>query len=168
MLEFHTKSRNVEKVLKLSIVQDKLKKMGCELPQCPTPVAAYLPAQRVGNLIYASGQTAWVEGVLMYQGQVGTSVSLDKAYESAKISALNCLSAISTIEDLDKIRIIRVTGYVNACSDFGDHPKVINGASELMEALFGENGKHARSAIGVASLPTQASVEIEVIAQVIQ
>lgn len=151
----------------MSMIEEKLKELGYELPECPAPVAAYLPVQRVGNIIYASGQTAWVGGVLQYKGQVGTTVSLEEAYESAKISALNCLSAIRTIENLDRIRIIRITGYVNATSDFGDHPKVINGASELMEALFGEKGKHARSAIGVGSLPTQASVEIEVIAQVI-
>lgn len=148
-------------------ITERLKKLGFELPVCPEPVASYLPVQRAGKIIYASGQTAWVNGTLKYQGQVGKTVSIDEAYESAKISALNCLSAIETIVDLDTIRIIRVTGYVNATSDFGDQPKVINGASDLMEKLFEENGKHARSAIGVGSLPSQASVEVEIIAEVI-
>ena len=84
---------------------------------------------------------------------------------SAKLSALNCLSAIATVADLDSIRIVRVTGYVNAVPEFGDQPRVINGASELLQALYGENGRHARSAIGVGSLPTNASVEVEIIAE---
>ena len=147
------------------MVLEKLKEMGLELPVCPAPVAAYLPVQTAGKLIYASGQTAWVKGVLQYAGKVGGSVSVEEAYESAKLSALNCLSAIATVADLDSIRIVRVTGYVNAVPEFGDPPRVINGASELLQALYGENGRHARSAIGVGSLPTNASVEVEIIAE---
>ena len=128
-------------------------------------MAAYLPVQTAGKLIYASGQTAWVKGDLQYAGKVGGSVSVEEAYESAKLSALNCLSAIATVADLDSIRIVRVTGYVNAVPEFGDQPRVINGASELLQALYGENGRHARSAIGVGSLPTNASVEVEIIAE---
>lgn len=152
---------------KLSEVETKLKEIGLELPVCPAPVAAYLPALRTGNLIYASGQTAWVAGKLQYAGKVGQTISIEDAYESAKISALNCLSAIRTIADLDTIRIIRVTGFVNATADFGEQPKVINGASNLLEQLFGEKGRHARSAIGVGSLPSNASVEIEIIAEIL-
>lgn len=147
------------------MVLEKLKEMGLELPVCPAPVAAYLPVQTAGKLIYASGQTAWVKGELQYVGKVGGSVSVEEAYESAKLSALNCLSAIATVADLDSIRIVRVTGYVNAVPEFGDQPRVINGASELLQALYGENGRHARSAIGVGSLPTNASVEVEIIAE---
>ncbi len=147
------------------MVLEKLKEMGLELPVCPAPVAAYLPVQTAGKLIYASGQTAWVKGELQYAGKVGGSVSVEEAYESAKLSALNCLSAIATVADLDSIRIVRVTGYVNAVPEFGDQPRVINGASELLQALYGENGRHARSAIGVGSLPTNASVEVEIIAE---
>lgn len=149
----------------MSRIEEKLKELGMELPVCPAPVAAYLPAQRYGNIIYASGQTAWVKGELQYVGKVGSEVTLQEAYESARLSAVNCLSAIKTVADLDRIRIVRVTGYVNAVSDFGDQPLVINGASELLEKLFGENGRHARSAIGVGSLPTNASVEVEIIAE---
>lgn len=152
----------------MSNVEKRLEAMGIILPGCPAPVAAYLPVQQAGDLIYASGQTAWVNGVLQYPGKVGAEVSLEEAYESAKLSAINCLSAIKTITDLDSIRIVRVTGFVNAVPDFGNQPQVVNGASELMEAAFLENGKHARSAIGVGSLPTQASVEIEIIAQKIK
>ena len=147
------------------MVLEKLKEMGLELPVCPAPVAAYLPVQTAGKLIYDSGQTAWVKGELQSAGKVGGSVSVEEAYESAKLSALNCLSAIATVADLDSIRIVRVTGYVNAVPEFGDQPRVINGASELLQALYGENGRHARSAIGVGSLPTNASVEVEIIAE---
>lgn len=147
------------------MVLEKLKEMGLTLPECPKPVAAYLPVQTAGKLIYASGQTAWVDGKLLYAGKVGGGVSVEEAYESAKLSAVNCLSAIATVADLDAIRIVRVTGYVNAVPEFGDQPKVINGASELLVSLYGENGRHARSAIGVGSLPTNASVEVEIIAE---
>lgn len=149
----------------MSMIEERLKELGLELPVCPTPVAAYLTVQTAGKLIYASGQTAWVNGELQYTGKVGDTVSIEEAYESAKISAINCLSAIKTVADLDSIRIVRVTGYVNATPDFGEQPKVINGASELLEKLFGENGRHARSAIGVGSLPSNASVEVEIIAE---
>ena len=147
------------------MILEKLAEMGLELPVCPAPVAAYLPVQTAGKLIYASGQTAWVAGELKYAGKVGGAVSVEEAYESAKLSALNCLSAIATVADLDAIRIVRVTGYVNAVPEFGDQPKVVNGASELLQALYSENGRHARSAIGVGSRPTNASVEIEIIAE---
>ncbi len=147
------------------MVIEKLREMGIELPECPKPVAAYLPVQTAGKLIYASGQTAWVKGVLQYPGKVGGDVSIEEAYESAKLSAVNCLSAIATVADLDSIRIVRVTGFVNGVPDFGDQPRVVNGASELLEKLYGENGRHARSAIGVGSLPTNASVEVEIIAE---
>ena len=164
----------------MSNVEQKLQAMGLKLPACPAPVAAYLPVQTAGNLIYASGQTAWVDGKLLYAGKVGGDVSIADAYESAKISAVNCLSAIATVADLDHIRIVRVHGWVNGVPDFGDQPAVVNGdvaltgnrtmpllyaADELLEALYGEHGRHARSAIGVGSLPTNASVEIEIIAE---
>ena len=149
----------------MSNVEQKLQAMGLKLPACPAPVAAYLPVQTAGHLIYASGQTAWVDGKLLYAGKVGGDVSIADAYESAKISAVNCLSAIATVADLDHIRIVRVHGWVNGVPDFGDQPAVVNGASELLEALYGEHGRHARSAIGVGSLPTNASVEIEIIAE---
>jgi len=152
----------------VSKIEEKLSEMGLELPVCPAPVAAYLPVQKAGKLVYASGQTAWVNGVLQYAGKVGGTVSIEEAYESAKLSAINCLSAIKTIVDLDKIRIVRVTGFVNAVPEFGDQPKVVNGASELLEKLYGANGKHARSAIGVGSLPTNASVEVEIIAEILE
>ena len=135
----------------MSNVEQKLQAMGLKLPACPAPVAAYLPVQTAGKLLYA--------------GKVGGDVSVADAYESAKLSAVNCLSAIATVADLDQIRIVRVHGWVNGVPDFGDQPAVVNGASELLEALYGEHGRHARSAIGVGSLPTNASVEIEIIAE---
>ena len=128
----------------MSNVEQKLQAMGLKLPACPAPVAAYLPVQTAGNLIYASGQTAWVDGKLLYAGKVGGDVSIADAYESAKISAVNCLSAIATVADLDRIRIVRVHGWVNGVPDFGDQPAVVNGASELLEALYGDFKIYAR------------------------
>ncbi|MBR6500262.1 MAG: RidA family protein [Firmicutes bacterium] len=152
----------------MSKIEEKMKELGLELPVCPKPVGAFLPAQKAGKLIYASGQTAWINGKQCYQGKVGTDLTVEEGYESAKISAINCLSAIQLVEDLDNIRIVRVTGYVNGGPDFGKQPEVLNGASDLLLQLFGENGRHARSAIGVASLPTGGSVEVEIIAEVLE
>ena len=152
----------------MSKIEEKLKSMGMELPECPKPVGAFLPVQRAGKMIYAAGQTAWINGKQCYQGKVGKDLTVEEAYKSAKFSAINCLSAIRTVEDLDNIHIVRVTGYVNCEPDFGKHPEVINGASDLLLELFGENGRHARSAIGVGSLPTGGSVEIEIIAEVLE
>lgn len=145
-------------------VEKKLSEMGYELPACPVPVAAYEPAQVAKNFIFVSGNTAFYNGKLLYAGKVGGDISIDEAYESAKISALRCISALASVADLDKVRILQVSGYINAVDDFGSHPKVLNGASELIKALFGEKGKHARKAIGSNSLPDNASVEIEMIA----
>lgn len=146
-------------------IEKKLIELGLYLPECPKPVAAYLPIQKIGKTIYCSGQTAFIDGRWIFPGKVGEDVTIEQAYESAKWSAVNCLSAIATVANLDHIRIVRIHGWVNAVPTFGDQPKVINGASELFEKLFGENGRHARSAIGVGSLPSNASVEIEVICE---
>lgn len=145
-------------------VEERLKELGIELPPCPVPVAAYCPAQIVGNIIFVSGNTAYVGDELKYAGKVGLQVSQEEAYESAKICAIRCLSGLKSVADLDKIRIIQVSGYVNAIPEFEKHPAVINGASELIEKVFSEKGKHARKAIGVNSLPDNASVELELVA----
>lgn len=147
-------------------VEKRLEKHGLTVPDCPVPVAAYVPAQFAGNLIFASGQCSWVDGELLYRGRVGENVSLEEAYESAKISALRCISELKSVADLDSLRIVKVTGFVNAVPGYEKQPKVINGASELIELAFGEKGKHARAAVGVGSLPDNASVEVEIIAYV--
>jgi enamine deaminase RidA (YjgF/YER057c/UK114 family) len=145
-------------------VEKKIIKLGLQIPGCPEPVGAYVIAKGAGDLIFTSGQTAWIDGVLKYPGKVGTQITLDEAKESAKISALRCISALNNIEDLDNLRIVKVLGFVNGAEGFGDHPEVLNGASDLIEKVFGIDGKHARCAIGVATLPDNASVELEMIA----
>ena len=149
-------------------VEKKLKELGIELPECPKPVAAYVPATCENGFIFASGQTAWVDGKLLYPGKVGEAVSVEEAYESAKISAVRVIAELkSIVGDLDNIKhIVKVTGYVNSAPDFGAQPKVVNGASELFCEVFGEAGKHARVAFGVGALPDNASVEIDVIAAI--
>ncbi|HHW93089.1 MAG TPA: RidA family protein [Clostridiaceae bacterium] len=149
-------------------VERKLLEMGVQLVECPKPGARYVPVQRSGNLLFASGQTSVVEGELLYAGKLGRDVSDDDGYESAKIACLRCISALAAYADLDNLRIIKVTGFVNTYGDYGNQPSIVNGASDLIEDAFGEKGQHARAAIGVAGLPGNASVEIELIAEVIE
>jgi len=143
----------------------KLKEMGIELPQAPKPLAAYVPAVQAGDLVYTSGQLPMAAGELKCSGKVGLDVSLEDAYEAAKLCAINCLSALKgEIGCLDKIgRIVKVTGFVNSAPGFTSQPKVINGASEFFVEVFGEAGKHARAAVGVNELPIDAAVEVEII-----
>ncbi len=150
----------------MSIIEKRIQELGYELPECPTPVAAYVPAAAASEtLLFASGQTAVVDGREKYIGIVGKDITVEQAYDAARIAALRLLAEVkSVIGDLDRVeRIVKVNGYVNAVPGFGDQPKVINGASEFFEAVFGEKGKHARAAIGVGSLPSNAPVEVEVV-----
>jgi len=131
-------------------------------------VAEYIPAKKIGNLVFTSGQGPIKDGKFIYVGKIGGEVSLKEGYESAKICALNCLAAIkSVIGSLDKIdEIIKVKGYVNSTSDFYRQPEVVNGASELIVKIFGKKGKHARSALGTSVLPGNIPVELEMIVKV--
>lgn len=149
-------------------VEAKLKELGITIPQAAKPVAAYVPAVRTGNLIFVSGQLPIVGGELKCKGIVGRDVDIQQGYEAARICAINCLAAIKTVEpDLDKVRrIVKVTGFVNSIPDSGDQPKVVNGASELLQAVFGERGIHARAAVGMSGLPLGAAVEVEMIVEV--
>ena len=152
----------------MSRVEERLKELGLELPPCPVPVAAYVPAAEAGSFVFASGQTAIVDGVLQYKGKLGKDVSVEEGYQSARIAGLRVISELKAIlGDLDRIeRIVKVTGYVNGTPDFADQPKVVNGASELFREVFGEKGEHSRVAVGAGSLPDGASVEIYLIAYV--
>ena len=151
-----------------SIVEGRLKSLGLELPPCPKPVGAYVLATEASRFVFASGQTPIVGDKLVYRGKVDSEISVEQGYEAAGICALRCLAELkSAVGSLDRVeRIVKVTGYVNSAPGFGDQPKVVNGASELLEKVFGEKGKHARAAIGVAELPGGAPVEIELIALV--
>jgi len=146
----------------------KLEKMGIVLPEIPKPVAAYIPAKQTGNLVFTAGQLPMVQGELISKGLLGQDVEIDEANKAARICTLNALAAIKgVIGDLDRInQIIRVVGYVASVPTFTQQPAVVNGASELLLEIFGENGKHARSAVGMAVLPFNASVEIELTVEV--
>ena len=146
-------------------VADRLAELGLALPPVVPPVAAYVPAQISGNLVYTAGQLPMVGGVLPAVGKVGAEVGADEAQEYARICALNALAAAdSVIGSLDRVtRVVKVTGFVASAPDFTGQPGVVNGASELLGEVFGDAGKHARSAVGVAVLPLDAPVEVEII-----
>jgi enamine deaminase RidA (YjgF/YER057c/UK114 family) len=144
-------------------IEVRLQELGFDLPTAPKPVAAYVPGKRVGNLVFTAGQLPMVDGKLFSKGLLGQDVEIEEANKAARICALNALAAIKgVIGDLDQIKqIVRVVGYVASVPTFTQQPAVVNGASELLVEIFGEVGKHARSAVGMAVLPLNASVEIE-------
>ena len=148
-------------------IKEKLESLGLTLPVVALPVAAYVPAVRTGNLVFVAGQLPLVDGKIVKEGKVGKEVTPEEAKEMAQVCALNALAAIALVADIDQIeRIVRVGGFVNGIPGFFAIPPIINGASELFIKLFGEvNGKHARTAIGVAELPLNAPVEVEVLVQ---
>ena len=147
---------------------ERLAALGLTLPPVTAPVAAYVPAVRTGAYVYVSGQLPVVDGKLPATGKVGDEVSAEDAAAMARTCALNALAAAaSAAGGLEGIRrIVKVTGFVASAPGFGGQPQVINGASELFIEVFGEDGKHARSAVGVAELPLNAPVEVELIAEV--
>ena len=148
-------------------IKAKLAELGLTLPEAALPVAAYVPAVRTGNLVFTAGQLPLVDGKIPFVGKVGSDVTPEQAKDMAQICALNALAAISLVADIDQIeKIVRVGCFVNGIPGFVAIPAVINGASELLIKLFGEvNGKHARTAIGVAELPLNAPVEVEMVVQ---
>jgi len=147
--------------------ETRLRELGLELPAVPQPAGAYVPATRARGLIFTSGQLPFENGELRKTGKVGDAVSAEEAYAAARLCALNALAAAAAeAGGLDRIsRIIKVTGFVASASDFNLQPQVINGASELIGNIFGEAGLHARSAVGVAELPLDAPVEVELVAE---
>ena len=148
-------------------IKEKLSGLGLALPVAALPVAAYVPAVKSGNFVFVAGQLPLVDGKIVKEGKVGKEVTPEEAKDMAQVCALNALAAISLVADIDQIeKIVRVGGFVNGAPGFFAIPAVINGASELFIKLFGDvNGKHARTAIGVAELPLNAPVEVEVIVQ---
>ena len=149
-------------------VEEKLKEMGLTLPETPKPVAAYIPALQVGDLVFTSGQIPISGGKLKFKGKVGAEVSKEQGYEAARLCALNALSAIKgVIGNLDRVeQVVKVVGFVASAEGFTEQPAVVNGASEFLQELFGEKGVHARSAVGVAELPLGVPVEVELIVKV--
>ncbi|MCG6913106.1 RidA family protein [bacterium BMS3Abin03] len=150
------------------MIEDKIKELGYDLPETPKPLAAYIPALKTGDYVYTSGQVPLVKGELKFAGKIGSDLSLEDGQKAAIICALNALSAIKgVLVNLEKIeRVIKLTVFVNSANGFTDQPKVANGASEFLGKIFGENGKHTRSAVGVSELPVNSAVEIEMIVKV--
>ena len=148
--------------------EDKLRELGLALPTVPTPVANYVPFRRAGDMVYLSGQGQRKADGSYHTGKVGRDVTWEEAYEHAKITALGLLAAAKIAAGgLDKVEIVKVLGMVNGVPEFADQPKVINGCSDLFVAVLGERGRHARSAVGMGSLPNNMTVEIEAVIRVI-
>jgi enamine deaminase RidA (YjgF/YER057c/UK114 family) len=146
---------------------ENLARLGLTLPNVPAPIAAYVNCVRTGNLLFLSGGLP-IDGDRKIIGQVPRDVSIEKAQEASRMAILNRLAVIqSEIGSIDRVtRIVTLNGFVNAASDFYDHPKVINGASELLLEIFGDKGKHSRTALGISSLPLNVAVEINLIVEV--
>ncbi|BCW89025.1 hypothetical protein sos41_21800 [Alphaproteobacteria bacterium SO-S41] len=150
-------------------IDAKLKDLGIELPTPPAPVASYVPYVRTGNLVFVSGQVTMGAKGLEYVGTVGAEISLEDGKAAARLCAINLIAQAKAAcgGDLDKVtRVVKVVGFVNAVPGFKDHPEVINGASDLFQAVFGDAGKHARAAVGAGSLPRNVAVEVEAIFEV--
>ncbi|MEV1009827.1 RidA family protein [Streptomyces sp. NPDC049881] len=152
----------------MSVVEDRLAAIGLAVPPVAPPAGVYVPAVLSGSYVYTSGQVPLVDGALPYAGKVGAGVTAEQAYEMARLCALNALAAVkSVVGDLDRVvRVVKVLGFVASAPDFTAQPQVVNGASELLGEVFGEAGRHARSAVGVAALPLDAPVEVEILVEV--
>ena len=148
--------------------EERLDALGLALPAVPAPVAAYIPTVKSGAHVFTSGQLPMVEGALPLTGKVGAEVSAEQAKDLARTAALNAIAAVrAEVGDLSKVRrVVKVVGYVASAPEFTGQPGVVNGASELLGEVFGDAGRHARSAVGVAVLPLDAPVEIELIVEV--
>lgn len=150
-------------------IEQRLQELGLVLPPSPQPRFTYIPCSQTGNLIYLSGQDCRdSNGKLIYEGKLGSDLTIEQGQEAARQTILNCLAVMKGyLGDLDRVvRIVKLLGFVNSAPGFADQPYVMNGASNLLVDVFGENGKHARSAIGTNELPFHTPVEIEIIAEI--
>jgi enamine deaminase RidA (YjgF/YER057c/UK114 family) len=152
----------------MSTPEERLAELGLTLPAVPAPVAAYIPTVRSGAHVFTSGQLPMVEGALPLTGKVGADVTAEQAKDLARTAALNAIAAVrAEVGELSRVRrVVKVVGYVASSPDFTGQPGVINGASELIGEVFGDAGRHARSAVGVAVLPLDAPVEVELVVEV--
>jgi enamine deaminase RidA (YjgF/YER057c/UK114 family) len=148
-------------------IEARLRELGIELPEPPKAVGAYVTVIRTGNLVITSGQLPWRGSRLLYSGKLGTDLTVEQGYEAARQSGLNAIAQLkSAVGDLDRIRrIVRLEGYVHCGPGFREHPQVLNGASELLNAVFGERGKHTRTAVGIHEMPLDSPVQIIVWAE---
>jgi enamine deaminase RidA (YjgF/YER057c/UK114 family) len=147
------------------MIETKIKELGYTLPEPAKPLAAYIPAIKIDKLVYTAGQLPSVNGQLQYKGKVGFDVSEEEGQKAAVLSLLNCLAVIKSVcGDLDQIeQVVKLTVFINSADGFTNQPKVANGASELLLKIFGDAGKHVRSAVGVNELPIDAALEIEMV-----
>ena len=150
------------------MIEKRLKDLGISIPNAPKPAGSYVPIVLTGKLAFVSGQIPIKDGQVVYQGKVGDTQSIDNAQEAAKLCVINGLAQIEaycgTLDNLEKI--IKISGFVNSIKDFTEHPKVINAASDLLMKIFDEKGRHSRIAIGVSSLPLNATVEIDMVVEI--
>ena len=150
------------------MIEKRLKDLGISIPNAPKPAGSYVPVVLTGKLAFVSGQIPIKDGQVVYQGKVGDTQSIDNAQEAAKLCVINGLAQIEaycgTLDNLEKI--IKISGFVNSTKDFTEHPKVINAASDLLMKIFDEKGRHSRIAIGVSSLPLNATIEIDMVVEI--
>ena len=149
-------------------VESQLEKLGIQLPPAPAGVGAYVPVIRMGNFVVTSGQLPWKGDKFLHSGKIGGELSIDQGYAAARQCAINAIAQLkAALGDLEKVRqIVRLEGFVHCATGFRDHPLVLNGASELLNTVFGERGKHTRVALGIADMPLNAPVQIVVWAEV--
>ncbi len=149
-------------------IEKRLKELGITLPAAPKAVANYVPAVRVGELLFTSGVLPMKEGTLAYEGKLGRELTVEQGQIAARLAVLNALAVVKQeIGDMEKVvRIVRLTGHVSSAPGFIQQPDVLNGASDLLVAVFGEAGRHARAALGAAELPLNSPIELELIVQV--
>ncbi len=151
----------------LTTATERLAELGLALPEVVPPLASYVPAVRTGDLVFTSGQLPMVDGAMEHTGLVGGPVTPEQAKDLARVCALNALAAIDALVGLDNVtRVVKVVGFVASATGFTGQPAVVNGASELLGEVFGDAGRHARSAVGVAALPLDAPVEVELVVEV--
>ena len=144
--------------------EERLAAMGVTLPEVPVPIATYVPFKQAGSLLFLSGQVPKREDGSLYVGTLGADVTVEEAYQHARVCALQLIAAVKlAVGDLSRVSVTKVLGMVNGTPDFKDHPKVVNGASDLFVEVFGEDGRHARSAVGMGSLPNRVTVEVEAV-----
>jgi enamine deaminase RidA (YjgF/YER057c/UK114 family) len=150
-------------------VEEKLRELNLVLPPPPAAVAAYRPWARTGNLVITSGQLPWRDGKMAFAGRLGEALSVEQGYQAARQCALNAIAQLKdAVGDLESIaQIVRLEGYVHCAPGFRDHPRVLNGASDLFSQLFGQRDRHSRLALGIADMPLDAAVQLTVLAEVV-
>lgn len=149
-------------------VEDRLRGLGIQIPDVPTPLGSYKPASVTGNLIFVSGQLPVADGLLLIEGKVGSEISIEEGMRAARVCSVNALAVMSMeLGGLERVkRIVKITGYVASAPGFHNQANVVNGASDLFYQVFGDDGRHARAAVGVSELPMNSPVEIELIAEI--